>query len=164
MCPAQRAAHPLFLEFACPDFLCGGSGGLRIVICGFCAFYLFLCGRVLRQHRRAWVLHGATDRAGDSGLQAACKNARLRIQKCPPARPEMPAASGCMPEAARLPPVPARDTPFVFSAVFSALYFQFDCNKAGQCTVIEQQINEEIRVADLNAVFFANKSEIMSKL
>ncbi len=42
--------------------------------------------------------------------------------------------------------------------------FQFDCNKAGQCTVIEQQINEEIRVADLNAVFFANKSEIMSKL
>ena len=48
--------------------------------------------------------------------------------------------------------------------MFSALYFQFDCNKAGQCTVIEQQINEEIRVADLNAVFFANKSEIMSKL
>lgn len=42
--------------------------------------------------------------------------------------------------------------------------FQFDCNKAGQCTVIEQQINEEIRVANLNAVFFANKSEIMSKL
>ena len=42
--------------------------------------------------------------------------------------------------------------------------FQFDCNKTGQCTVIEQQINEEIRVADLNAVFFANKSEIMSKL
>ena len=28
-------------------------------------------------------------------------------------------------------------------------------------SVIEQQINEEIRVADLNAVFFANKSEIM---
>ena len=42
--------------------------------------------------------------------------------------------------------------------------FQFDCNKAGQCTVTEQQINEEIRVANLNAVFFANKSEIMSKL
>lgn len=36
------------------------------------------------------------------------------LQECPPARPEMPAASGCMPEAARLPPVPARDTPFVF--------------------------------------------------
>ena len=49
----------------------------------FCAFYLFLCGRVLRQHRRARVLHGAADRAGDSGLQAACKNARLRVQKCP---------------------------------------------------------------------------------
>ena len=28
----------------------------------------------------------------------------------------------------------------------------------------ELQINEEIRVADLNAVFFANKSEIMSEL
>lgn len=58
-------------------------GGLRIVICGFCAFYLLLCGRVLRQYRRARVLHGAADRAGDSSLQAACKNARLRVQKCP---------------------------------------------------------------------------------
>lgn len=40
------------------------------------------------------------------------------LQECPPARPEMPAASGCMPEAARLPPVPARDTPFVFLQCF----------------------------------------------
>lgn len=75
--PAQSVC--LFFHFCflrCGGFACGGSGGLRIVICGFCAFYLFLCGRVLRQHRRAWVLHGAADRAGDSGLQAACKNAR----------------------------------------------------------------------------------------
>lgn len=82
--PAQSVC--LFFHFCflrCGAFACGGSGGLRIVICGFCAFYLFLCGSVLRQHRRARVLHGAADRAGDSGLQAACKNARLRVQKCP---------------------------------------------------------------------------------
>ena len=82
--PAQSVC--LFFHFyflRCGGFACGGSGGLRIVICGFCAFYLFLCGRVLRQHRRARVLHGAADRAEDSGLQAACKNARLRVQKCP---------------------------------------------------------------------------------
>jgi len=42
--------------------------------------------------------------------------------------------------------------------------FQFNRHKAGQRTIVKQQINEEICVADLNTIFFANKSEIMSKL
>ena len=87
--------------------LAAEAAACACVICGFCAFYLFLCGSVLR---RAPPGAGAprSRRPGRGFRLAGC------LQECPPARPEMPAASGCMPEAARLPPVPARDTPFVF--------------------------------------------------
>ena len=63
----------------------------------------------------------------DSTAGRGCSTEPQTGQEIPACRlpARMPAASGCMPEAARLPPVPARDTPFVFSAVFSALYAGF---------------------------------------
>ena len=37
---------------------------------------------------------------------------------------------------------------------------QLDSHKAGQSAVIEQQINEEVRIADLHTVFFTDECEI----
>ena len=183
VCPAQHAAHPLFLEFACPDFLCGGCSvslfrsarsvrrfvfqrsaaaparrilpALRKDLAAafpkpcaerlpFLPLLLFALRRFrLRRKRRLAHRHmrflrilpvplwaraqTAPPGAGAPRSRRPGRGFRLAgcLQECPPARPEMPAASGCMPEAARLPPVPARDTPFVFSAVFSALYAGF---------------------------------------
>lgn len=41
--------------------------------------------------------------------------------------------------------------------------FQFNWNKAGKGTVIKQQINEEIRIADLDTVLLTDKGRIPTK-
>ena len=40
---------------------------------------------------------------------------------------------------------------------------QFNRHKAGQGAVVEQQVDEEIRVTDLNTIFFTDESKVMSK-
>jgi len=50
----------------------------------------------------------------------------------------------------------------VFRLEFSD--FQFNRDKTGKRTVIEQQINEEIRITDLNTVLLANKCIVFAEL
>jgi hypothetical protein len=42
--------------------------------------------------------------------------------------------------------------------------FQFYRHKAVQLAVKEQQINEEVAIADLNAIFIINEREVFAKL